>query len=76
MNHDGSADKMELDAFVEMFQRSEALHQVEYTHHIGDGDSKTFKGISDAKFYKNVTILKKECEDHVSNGEWLLTFVI
>ncbi|EZA51520.1 hypothetical protein X777_09817 [Ooceraea biroi] len=43
-NHEGSAEKMEMDAVVEMFLRSETLHNVKYSHYIGDGDSKTFKG--------------------------------
>lgn len=65
VNHDGSAGKMEVDAVVEMFRRSETLHQVKYSHYIGDGDSKTFKGITDAKVYEDLTVLKKECIDHV-----------
>ncbi|KYN18206.1 hypothetical protein ALC57_09489, partial [Trachymyrmex cornetzi] len=44
-NHDGSAGKMEVDAAIEMFQRSEKLH--------------------DVKPYKNITVTKKECVDHV-----------
>jgi len=56
---------MEVDAVVEMFQRSETLHQVKYAYYIGDGDSKTFKGITDAKPYENFTVLKKECIEHV-----------
>lgn len=64
-NHDGSAGKMEVDAAIEMFQRSEDLHDVKYVSYIGDGDSKTFKGITDAQPYENITITKKECIDHV-----------
>lgn len=41
------------------------LLQVKYTHYIGDGDSKTFKDITDAKPYEDFIILKKECIDHV-----------
>ena len=64
-NHEGSAGKMEVDAVVEMFQRSETLHNVKYVNYIGDGDSKTFKGITDAKPYKDFIVNKKECIDHV-----------
>jgi len=64
-NHIGSAGKMEVDAVIEMFQRSETLHQVKYANYIGDGDSKTFKGIVDSQPYENFTVLKKECIDHV-----------
>ncbi|KYM98778.1 hypothetical protein ALC62_10506 [Cyphomyrmex costatus] len=53
---------MEVDAVIEMFQRSEALHDVQY---VSDGDSKTFKDVADAEPYENVTITKKECVDHV-----------
>ena len=41
-NHEGSAGKMEIDAVVEMFRRSETLHDAKYASYIGDGDSKTF----------------------------------
>ncbi|XP_036147532.1 uncharacterized protein LOC118647217 [Monomorium pharaonis] len=63
-NHEGSAGKMEVDAVIEMFQRSEELYQVKYANYIGDGDSKTFKGILDSE-YENFTVSKKECVDHV-----------
>ncbi|XP_025160980.1 uncharacterized protein LOC112589971 [Harpegnathos saltator] len=56
---------MEVDAVVEMFQRSESLYEVKYGRYIGDGDSKTFKGILNAEPYENFTIQKKECIDHV-----------
>ncbi|KYQ60348.1 hypothetical protein ALC60_00756 [Trachymyrmex zeteki] len=47
---------MEVDGIVEMFSRSETLHGLKYCQYIGDGDSKTFK---------DITVLKKECFDHV-----------
>lgn len=56
---------MEVDSVGEMFHRSVTQHQLKYTHYIGDGDSKTFKGITDAKPYEDVTVFKKECIDHV-----------
>ncbi|XP_071579340.1 uncharacterized protein [Temnothorax nylanderi] len=64
-NHEGSAGKMEVDAVIEMFQRSETLHSVKYANYIGDGDSKTFKGVLDAQPYEKFTVNKKECIDHV-----------
>lgn len=42
INHEGSAGKMEVDAVVEMFSRSEKLNGVKYCNYIGDGDSKNF----------------------------------
>lgn len=50
-NYSGSAGKMEIDAVTEIFQRSETLYNVKYGSYIGDGDSKTFKGILEAKPY-------------------------
>lgn len=64
-NHEGSAGKMEVDAIVEMFSRSESLHGLKYCNYVGDGDSKTFKGITDAQPYKDLVVRKKECIDHV-----------
>ncbi|KYN50510.1 hypothetical protein ALC57_00149 [Trachymyrmex cornetzi] len=64
-NHEGSSGKMEVDAVVEMFQRSEALHGLQYANYIGDGDSKTFKGILDVQPYENLLVTKRECIDHV-----------
>lgn len=48
-----------------MFQRSETLHGLRYVNYIGDGDSKTFKGIIEAKPHKTFKVTKKECIDHV-----------
>lgn len=44
-NHVGSSGKMEVDAIIEMFQRSTNLHNVKYANYIGDGDSKTYAAI-------------------------------
>jgi len=53
-NH-SSLDKMEVDAMKTMFSRSEEKFQIYqiYTNYvyIGDGDSKTYKAISDLKPY-------------------------
>lgn len=66
INHSGSAGKMEVDAVKEMFLRSEEKHGVKYTTYVGDGDSKTFKGILDANPYGDgYVVKKKECVGHV-----------
>ncbi|KYN01367.1 hypothetical protein ALC62_07840 [Cyphomyrmex costatus] len=65
INHSGSAGKMEPDAVVEMFSRSEDAYEVRYAFYIGDGDSKTFKSIQDAKPYDDFPVTKKECIGHV-----------
>lgn len=54
-NHEGSSGKMEVDAVVEMFQRSEDLYGIKYCNYIGDGD---FKGIVDSKPYEDVDVEK------------------
>ncbi|EFN60639.1 hypothetical protein EAG_00548, partial [Camponotus floridanus] len=64
-NHSGSAGKMEPDAVVQMFSRSESTYNVRYAYYIEDGDSKTFKSIQDTKPYGNFAVTKKECIGHV-----------
>lgn len=64
-NHEGSSGKMEVDAVIEMFSRSESLHNLKYANYIGDGDSKTFKGILESHPYSDFEVCKKECIDHV-----------
>lgn len=64
-NHKGASGKMEVDAICEMFLRSEELYGTQYTHYIGDGDSKTYKSIVVSKPYGDKTIIKKECINHV-----------
>ena len=68
-NHIGFTGKMEVDAFIEMFQRSESQHNLKYANYVGDEYSKTFKGILDSEPYKEFTVQKKECIDHVQ--KWM-----
>ena len=56
---------MGVDAVIEMFQRSESLYNVKYANYIGDGDSKTFRGILDSEPYDDFIVSKKERNDHV-----------
>jgi len=64
-NHIESAGKMEVDAAVEMFLRSEELHNIRYSSYIGDGDSKTFKGIVESQPYgEDCIVVKKECSQN------------
>lgn len=58
-NHKGSAGKMEVDGIIEMFERSEDLHDARYKYYIGDGDTKTFKNLLKKK--SAFFTLKKEC---------------
>ncbi|KAG8226142.1 hypothetical protein J437_LFUL005803 [Ladona fulva] len=65
-NHTESVGKMEVDAIVEMFSKSEERHGIKYVNYIGDGDSKTYKGVLDAKLYGDgFAINKRECIGHV-----------
>ena len=65
-NHSGSAGKMEVDGIIEMFQRSEKIHNAKYAVYVGDGDTKTFKSLLDAKPYGDELAVKKsECVGHV-----------
>lgn len=65
INHKGSAGKMEVDAILEMFGRSEEKYGVRYINYVGDGDTKTFKAILDASPYEDVEVKKSECVGHV-----------
>ncbi|XP_032682124.1 uncharacterized protein LOC116849269 [Odontomachus brunneus] len=61
-NHTGSAGKM--DGVIEMFARSETLHEVKYINYIGD--TKTFKALLDSKPYGDeLPITKEEYFGHV-----------
>lgn len=65
-NHEGSAGKMEVDAMLEMFQRSVERYGCFYKYYVGDGDTKTFKKIDEARPYNDACIPeKKECVGHV-----------
>ena len=56
---------MEDDAIIEMLCRSVQKHGVKYVKYIGDGDTKTFKGILDMDPYDGDPVVeKKECVGH------------
>jgi len=57
---------MEVDAIKELFSSSVEKHGVVYINYIGDGDSKTYTGLVNAKPYGDeIEIIKKECVGHV-----------
>lgn len=64
-NHKGSSGKMEVDAVIEMFRRSLKNLGVRFLNYVGDGDSKTYSGLLQAKPYGETSIIKKECIGHV-----------
>ena len=45
--------------------RSEDLHGLMYCNYLGDGGSKTFKGILDCQPFNDFSVNKKECVGHV-----------
>lgn len=58
--------KMEVDSVQKMSSRSEEKFGVKYGNYIGDGDSKTFKGILELNPYCNkLTVIKSKCIGHV-----------
>lgn len=65
-NHAGPSGNMEVTAIIDMFERSEEKYGVKYSNYVGDGDSKTYTGVVNAKPYgENFIINKKECIGHV-----------
>lgn len=64
-NYEGSSGGMEVQGIIKMFQNSENLHGAKYAYYIGDGDSKTFTNLLDAKPYDDFVVQKLECVLHV-----------
>ncbi|KAL7287162.1 hypothetical protein TKK_0018596 [Trichogramma kaykai] len=63
--HEGAAGNIESGAVLSMFKRSIDLHKVRYAYYIGDGDSKTYSTVVNAKPYEKFEVHKKECVGHV-----------
>lgn len=61
---DGSSG-MEASIIVEGFKESEQVHGIRYHKCIADGDSNVYKRILDSHPYKNLTIQKLECRNHL-----------
>lgn len=65
-NHEGTAGKMEADSVKQMFRRSLDQYGVRYKYYIGDGDTKSYKGVVESKPYgDNFEVQKRECIGHV-----------
>ena len=64
LNFEGTSNAMECEGALRMWLRSEKLYKLQYTQIISDGDSKTFKLLSERKPY-TVPITKMECVGHV-----------
>lgn len=64
-NYEGVSGGMESAGALKIFKRSEANRGVQYVEYLGDGDSKAFKKVAEAKPYGDKTITKLECIGHV-----------
>ncbi|GFV17908.1 uncharacterized protein TNCV_2770771 [Trichonephila clavipes] len=64
-NYEGFSGGMECRGVLSIFQRSETSRKASYTQYLGDGDSKGFLTIKEAKVYGNTEVEKLECVGHV-----------
>ena len=63
INYVGSSNAMEMEAACRLWSPSEVLG-LRYTGFLSDGDSKTFKAVSDLNLFGKL-IVKEECVNHV-----------
>ncbi|GFU33616.1 uncharacterized protein TNCV_1797991 [Trichonephila clavipes] len=64
-NYEGFSGGMECRGVLSIFQRSETSRKACYTQYLGDGDSKGFLTIKEAKVYGDTEVEKLECVGHV-----------
>ncbi|GFU75533.1 uncharacterized protein TNCV_2862491 [Trichonephila clavipes] len=64
-NYEGFSGGMECRGVLSIFQRSETSRKACYTQCLGDGDSKGFLTIKEAKVYGDTEVEKLECVGHV-----------
>ena len=65
VNHKGSAGSMEASGALSIFRRSAEKNKLRYKMYIGDGDSKAYEDVAEAKPYKDLEVVKGECIGHV-----------
>lgn len=56
---------MEASIIVERFKESEQVHGIRCHKLIADEDSNIYKKILDSRPYKNITVQKIECRNHL-----------
>ena len=61
---------MEIDAITEMFARPVEKYGVKYVRYLGDGDSKTYKGILSVNPYDDENIVEKKNVLATLKNEW------
>ncbi|GFX05550.1 uncharacterized protein TNCV_3434541 [Trichonephila clavipes] len=64
-NYEGFRRGNGLSGVLSIFQRSETSRKACYTQYLGDGDSKGFLTIKEAKVYGDTEVEKLECVGHV-----------
>ena len=66
-NYDGSANSMEVECALRMWQRSIEVNKLRYTTMLYDGDSKSFNAVAHEKPYGDqITIKKEDCINHAA----------
>jgi len=60
-----SSSAMEASIIVEGFKLSESMYGVRYAKFIGDGDSNVYKKLLEQRPYKDLTVQKVECRNHL-----------
>lgn len=65
-NYHGTSGGMEIDGAIKLFERSMPKYNVMYTEYLGDGDSKAYQAVCEARPYgQDVSIEKLECIGHI-----------
>lgn len=64
-NVDCKAGQMEVEAALQLFQRSLEKHKLRYTTMLSDGDSKTYHALTENAVYGYIKVAKKDCINHV-----------
>ncbi|XP_069694717.1 uncharacterized protein [Periplaneta americana] len=66
INHRGTSGSMEVEGMKKIFSRSMDIYKVRYLNYIGDGDTKSFKAVSELHPYgPEVELQKIECVGHI-----------
>ncbi|KAF0755359.1 YqaJ domain-containing protein [Aphis craccivora] len=60
-----SSSGMESSIIIEGFMQSEKMYGIRYNKFIADGNSSVYKTILEARPYKNLTVEKVECRNHL-----------
>ncbi|GFT28467.1 uncharacterized protein TNCV_428811 [Trichonephila clavipes] len=64
-NHFGNSGSMEVSEAIEIFQRSESLHDLRYIKFLGDGDARAYKAVNEIQTCGDTGNVKLECVGYV-----------